>query len=187
MFRVSMSLALVMLASSAAAQDLNQARVEAVIAEVKRWAGDSVVIDAVKAQNAAHAGLTQADIDTKDLQWRAETKASASPMIDTVLGNPLSQYLSGVKDKAQGTYTEIFVMDNKGLNVGQSDVTTDLWQGDEAKFTQSFGVGPDAVHLSEVEYDESTQTYQVQISITLAEAGLPIGAVTVGLDAEALP
>lgn len=186
MLRVSALIAVSVLASSAAAQDLDQAKVQAAVAEFRQWAGEPVVTDAVKAQNAAHAALTQADIDAKDLQWRAEAKLISSPMISAILANDLSQYLSGVKDNAKGVYTEIFVMDNKGLNVGQSDVTSDYWQGDEEKFTETFGVRPEAVHVSEVEYDESTQTYQVQISIAVVDSGLPVGAMTVGMDAEAL-
>src|SRR3546814_5269901 len=33
---------------------------------VKQWAADSTVVEAVKAQNAKHAGLSQADIDGMD-------------------------------------------------------------------------------------------------------------------------
>ena len=36
--------------------------------------------------------------------------------------------------------------DNKGLNVGQSDVTSDYWQGDEAKWKKSYKMGAGAVH-----------------------------------------
>ena len=48
--------------------------------------------------------------------------------------------------------------------------------------------GAGATHLSEVEFDESTQTYQGQISVTVTDpaTGTPIGALTVGVDAEAL-
>jgi uncharacterized phage infection (PIP) family protein YhgE len=38
------------------------------------------------------------------------------------------------------------VKDNKGLNVGQSDVTSDYWQGDEAKWKKSYKMGAGAVH-----------------------------------------
>jgi hypothetical protein len=54
--------------------------------------------------------------------------------------------------------------------------------------TETYGIGPDAVHFSEVELDESTQRYQAQISLTIVDpaTGEPIGAMTVGVDAEAL-
>ena len=82
---------------------------------------------------------------------------------------------------------EVFIMDAQGLNVAASAVTSDYWQGDEAKFQQTYGVGPDAVHISEVELDESTQTYQAQVSLSLTDpaTGALIGAVTFGLNAQA--
>lgn len=156
--------------------------------DIRSWAQDPAVVAAVKAQNKKSAGLQQGDIDKLDKDWRAETKGGASPMIDSVLANDLSAYLKGVKDKSQGTYTEIFVMDMKGLNVGQSDVTSDYWQGDEAKWEKSYGAGPDGILIDEVEFDDSSQTYQSQVSIAIVdpESNTAIGAVTVGVNVEAL-
>ena len=60
---------------------------------VKQWISNATVIEAIKAQNAKHAGLSQADIDNMDKDWRAQTDAGSRPMIDAVLGNALSGYL----------------------------------------------------------------------------------------------
>lgn len=149
---------------------------------IKPWLQNPLVINAVKAQNEKHAGLSQADVDALDQKWRGGDSA----LIDGVLNNELSQYLQGVKNDGQGLYTEIFVMDNKGLNVGQSDKTSDYWQGDEAKWQQTYSVGADSIHLSDIEEDESSQTFQMQISLPVVDGGAPIGAVTVGVNAEML-
>ncbi|MCW0232506.1 MAG: hypothetical protein OJJ21_02795 [Ferrovibrio sp.] len=155
---------------------------------LREWMKDPVVIEAVKAQNAKHAGLTQDKVDALDKQWRAETKASAKPLINEVMGNPLSAFLKKKEAEGKGLVTEIFVMDNKGLNVGQSDVTSDYWQGDEAKWQKTFSVGPAAVFVDKVDKDESTQKFQTQVSISIVDpaGGAVIGAVTVGLDVEML-
>src|SRR3546814_17742939 len=92
---------------------------------VKQWAADSTVIEAVKAQNAKHAGLSQADIDGMDKDWRAQTDASSKPMIEAVMGSSRSKYMRPQQEATQGTATEIFVMDHRGLNVGQSEATPD--------------------------------------------------------------
>ena len=161
---------------------------EYVTANVLPWLSDPVVVNAIKAQNEKNASLGQADIDKLDKQWRAEVDAGSKPMIDGVMGNELSKFLAQKKEASGGLITEAFVMDDKGLNVGQSDVTSDYWQGDEAKFSETFPKGPGAVHVGEIERDESTMTYQVQISRTLTDpdSGEPIGAATFGVDAEAL-
>ena len=154
--------------------------------QIKGWTANPIVVAAVKVQNGEHAGLTQADIDALDKKWRAETEASAKPMIQELLGRPASKELAGYKNDGAGLFTEIFVMDNKGLNVAQSDATSDYWQGDEAKWKKTFLVGPDAVFIDEVEFDESTQTYQAQVSVSIADpdSGETIGAITVGVNVE---
>lgn len=156
--------------------------------QVKAWTANAAVIDAIRAQNSKHAGLTQAEIDALDKQWRAETGASGGPLMDGVLAAPLSKYLAGVKKEGAGLFTEIFVMDNRGLNVGQSDPTSDYWQGDEAKWKKTFLAGPDAVFVDDVEFDESTQSYQSQLSMAISDpdTGEVIGSITVGVNVELL-
>lgn len=156
--------------------------------KISGWANNPVVIAAIKAQNAKYASLTQAGIDKLDKTWRAEVKDGGGPLISSTLSNKLSAYLKKVKQQAGGLYTEIFVEDNKGLNVGQSDVTSDYWQGDEAKWQKTFLVGPKAVHVSKIKMDKSSQALQAHVSMTITDpaTGKPIGAVTVGVNADQL-
>ncbi len=152
------------------------------------WASHPVLIDAILAQNAAHAGMSQAQIDELDLQWRAETGNPDSALIKGVLGTAASALLDEQINAAGGIITEIFVMDNLGLNVAASAVTSDYWQGDEEKFTETFPKGAGAMHVGEIDYDESTLTYQIQVSFPMVDPadGAVIGAMTVALDAQAM-
>ncbi|WP_206064784.1 hypothetical protein [Nitratireductor mangrovi] len=180
--------AAMMMVTGAMAQDHVGPVTDYVKANIEPWLVDPVVVSAIKEQNAANAGLGQADIDKLDQQWRAETEASDRPLIDKVLANALSQFLSAKQDEAGGMITEAFVMDNKGLNVGQSAVTSDYWQGDEAKWQKSYGAGAGAIFVDEVEKDESTQTLQSQASIAITDpaSGEVIGAITVGINVDGL-
>ncbi|RUM05311.1 cache domain-containing protein [Rhizobium chutanense] len=170
------------------AQDAKLAPIaDYVTSDIKPWLNDPAILEAIEAQNAANANLSQADIDALDKKWRAEVDGSDHSMIDGVLGNALSKFLQEKKAASNGKIAEIFVMDAKGLNVGQSDPTSDYWQGDEGKFQKSFGAGKDAVFVDEIEKDESTQTLQSQASVTISdEKGTPIGAITVGVNVDAL-
>ncbi len=174
--------------STASANEYAPQLKELAATNIKEWAQSSEVISAIKAQNKTSEGLDQGNIDALDKQWRAETKGSDKPMINGVLGNSLSAYLKGVKEKSEGLYTEIFVMDMKGLNVGQSDVTSDYWQGDEGKFQKTYGAGPDGMLIDDVEFDDSSQTYQSQVSVSIVDpaSNAVIGAVTVGVNVEGL-
>ena len=75
-------------------------------------------------------------------------------------------------------------MDNRGLNVGQSDETSDYWQGDEDKWQKSYLKGTDSVFVDGMEFDESAGMYLRQISVSIADpqTGETIGAITVGVD-----
>lgn len=155
--------------------------------QVMVWATDAVILDAVTAQNSRTAGLSNDEILALDQAWRAEVGTAQTPTISPVLDNAASEFLRAQMASAGGAITEVFVMDAQGLNVAASGVTSDYWQGDEAKHQETFGVGANAVHVGEVEFDESAQEYLVQVSVSLTDAsGAPVGAITVGVLADAL-
>lgn len=151
------------------------------------WAQDATIVDAIKTQNGMTAGYDATQIDELDQTWRAEV-GTASDLIDGVLMNAAADFLRSQIDASGGRITEVFIMDAQGLNVAASGATSDYWQGDEAKFQQTYPMGAGAVHFGEIEFDESSQTYQAQISITIVDPanGQPIGAMTVGIDADSL-
>jgi hypothetical protein len=156
--------------------------------ELSKWLLNSEMIDAIRAQNLAHANLAQSTIDTLDLEWRAEEKNGGGALIDKLLAQPSSEWLRSQQTSTAGFVTEVFVMDNKGLNVAQSVVTSDYWQGDEAKWKETIGNGSGAVHISEVEFDDSTQFYQSQVSMPIRDpaTGDLIGAITFGINVQSL-
>lgn len=157
--------------------------------QLRNWAHHPTVVAAVRAQNQQHERLTPDDITALDWKWRSETKSPSKPMIQALMSNALSSFLSLKKRTGGGLYTEIIVMDNKGLNVGQSDVTSDYWQGDEDKWQKTFLVGPDAIHISDISRDNSTRRLQSQISLPVIDPATKqsIGAITFGIDVSRLP
>lgn len=188
MFRTALCLAFCASTLPAFADDQTAAMQAFLDNEIRDWANNQVLIDAIRAQNGTTGGYSQADIDALDQAWRAEVGAAARPTIDPVLENAASEYLRGIVAAAGGMITEVFVMDARGLNVAASAVTSDFWQGDEAKFSETYPAGPEGVHFSEIEFDESSQRYQGQISISIVDPASQevVGAMTVGVDAEAL-
>ena len=147
------------------------------------WTVSPVILDAVREQNTRTAELTSDQIASLDATWRNEI-ISGGDLITSVLNNSLSQHLADLKNEGRGQFTEIFVSDIRGLNVGQSDVTSDYWQGDEAKWQVPHETSN--VHISNVEFDESSQSYQSQISLPILDSGAFIGVITVGIDVEQL-
>ncbi|SFA91157.1 hypothetical protein SAMN05421688_1687 [Poseidonocella pacifica] len=156
--------------------------------EIRGWSDNPLLVEAIKSQNAKTAGYAEATILELDSQWRSEVGSGSSELVNGVLDSEASTYLRDVIERSQGSVTEIFLMDSVGLNVAASGATSDYWQGDEAKHAETYAKGPDAVHFGDVEFDESSQTFQVQISFPVIDPANnePVGAITVGLNAEAL-
>lgn len=139
-----------------------------------------VTILSVNASNKRHEGVQQAEIDALDNAWKAEAKSDDQPLIAEILSSPLSSYLLYMQARSAGLFTEVFVMDKFGLNVGQSSVTSDYWQGDEDKFQKTYDIGPDAVFIDEPEFNEDTKTWRTQVNFTIVDPDTKasIGAVT---------
>lgn len=144
------------------------------------------VQSAIRVSNTANLSIDEATILDQDAEWRREIGTSSTPEIDRIMTLPASDELRKMVKDSNGKIVEIIVMDNHGLNVAISNITSDFWQGDEEKFQQTYGKGAGSVHLGEVEFDDSSQTYVVQVSFVVTDAGgLPIGAATFSLNAEA--
>lgn len=157
---------------------------EAVIAEVRSWLETEIVRLSVESQNARHAGADAARIEALDATWRAEREAADKPLIAATLSSPLSVYLTRIQAQSYGLYYELFVVDANGLNVGQSGVTGDYWQGDEAKFQETYPLGPDAVFIDEPEWDEDLRIWRAQLNLSVADetGARAIGAATVEIN-----
>ena len=82
------------------------------------------------------------------------------------MSNSASQFLKGFKTAANGPIVEIFIMDNRGVNVAQTDPTSDFMQGEEDKWQRSFGAGPWMTFVDKPEELEDGKR-TVQVSTTL--------------------
>ncbi|MEM7239858.1 MAG: hypothetical protein AAF501_18790 [Pseudomonadota bacterium] len=154
--------------------------------ELQTWINDPVIVYAIREQNELYKNLTPKKIERLDKRW--VKGGSRGPMIGDLLGRQASVILRDRRELSNGLINEIIVMDSFGLNAAISDPTSDFYQGDEAKYIETFQKGPDAVHVSELEFDESTQKVQTQVSLTVVDpdSGDPIGAVTFGISLDAL-
>ena len=158
----------------------NQHLTAEVVAELRSILANPIVERSIKAQNAKYGDLPSEAIDRLDKQWRAERKADDKPLIAMTLSNPLSSYLTRMQADNLGLYAAIFIMDRNGLNVGQSAITGDFWQGDEAKFQKTFPAGGEAVFVDEPEWVEDFNIWITQVNLSVADSatGEPIGAAT---------
>lgn len=144
----------------------------------------TVVVESVKVQNKKKMSMEV--IQSIDLEWKKT--AGISAIMKTYLFNDCAKKLREIQSNFK-YIAEIFVMDNQGAIVCETDITSDFWQGDEDKWKKSFLNGG-ADFIDKPKFDESTQAYLVQVSLPIFEDQKrklkPVGAVTIGIDLDEL-
>ncbi|MCF3935868.1 hypothetical protein L1787_20985 [Acuticoccus sp. M5D2P5] len=174
-------MAAILAPSGASSQGLNAALIdETLIERLRDHLAMEIVWRSVSNQNRMREDASQSDIDRLDEQWRSERDAEAKPLIAATLASPLSNYLTRIQALSLGLYCEIIVMDANGLNVGQSNITSDYWQGDEAKWQKTYGAGKSGQFIDAAEWNDETKTWRTQVNLTIddPDTGEPIGAAT---------
>jgi hypothetical protein len=147
-----------------------QAKIDEQVKVVAAWAADPVIVDAVRAHNAAlpaeHAALSQD-------QWRG--LSVLDPVVRAFAKNPAGQFLKSRKDEI---VTEAFVSDAAGLKVAFIAKPSNWSHAGKAKHDVPMSgrtwQGP-------VEVDESSGQQQIQIAVPVLDGGKPIGSLVVGL------
>ncbi len=137
---------------------------------------DPVVVEMVGRQNSIDTNLQ--DIRQRDEIWKANSG------IDRFMMDLMSNECALVLHNYECDYpfiVETFAMDSLGANVGQTTKTSDYWQGDEAKFTESYKDGRGEIYYGDVEYDDSVNEIIVQVSIPVMSDNRAIGAITFGI------
>lgn len=167
--------------SAAVAQD---AAYDPLLKKIYEQMQSDIVVESVKAQNERYGKLSQTEIDKVDAQWKKERESKQQPLIAATLTNPLSSYLTRIQAHSTGVYVELFVMDKNGLNVGQSDISSDYWQGDEAKWQKTFGAKSIQPFIDAPEYDDEIKARKQQMNITIWDKARnePIGAATIEIN-----
>jgi hypothetical protein len=156
----------------------HEEKARALVPELRKLVQSPEIIESIRKQNDQNAKLTQDDINALDRRWINKDVS----LINSIIQNNVSKILQKTLAESKGLYSEIFIMDNRGLNVGQSGPTSDYWQGDEAKWKETFLVGADAIHISKIEYDDSSKAFIFQLSFSIVDGDKVIGAVTFGVN-----
>lgn len=128
--------------------------------------------------------LSESEIKRLDQLWIKESKQVKHPDGLAMLNLPLSKVFKKWQSQFKGVVTELILTDNQGKNIAISKLTSDYWQGDENKFTETFKQSKD-FNFDSVTYDASTHHFQVQLSFpVLDDNNSHIGVLILGVDVE---
>ena len=134
-------------------------------------------IRAVRQQNAM--GLALDEIKQRDQQWIQS--GPDSKLKKSMTSSDIGRFLSSVIKNNSDKYNEMFLTDNQGANVAAYPLTSDYWQGDEAKFIEAFNNGEGKIYIGKLEFDESTQVNAIQISVPVKYGSKAIGVLVIGV------
>ncbi len=176
-------LALLLITPLAQAQ-LSQEELQTMLADriegLKFLTKNGMLLQAIREQNRAQRSLD--DIKAIDAEWRAGT----SPLIEELQANKAGKFLKNIIIQQADVYSEAFLTDAQGANVATYPATSDYWQGDEEKFTAAFNDGKGQIFIGPVEYDESSDSNAVQISVPMDYNDNTIGVLVIGVKVSVL-
>ncbi|WNG45818.1 hypothetical protein F0U60_18145 [Archangium minus] len=152
-------------------------KVDRLMPELRRMASDPAVVREVKKQNAQRVPMDT--LKKLDEEWRATP--ALTPFKRKVLDSACARSLERYRERMGRIMAESFVMDNQGALVGATRRTSDYWQGDESKWRRSFNGGRGGEVREKPFFDESSQSYVVQISLPVKDGARVVGALTVSV------
>ncbi len=140
---------------------------------VASWAASPVIVGAVLEQNRKGpiAGMDNA-------KWKVTRRSDL--VVTAFQSNPAGQFLKTKLVASQGAVSEAFLSAARGEKVAFAEKTTSYIHKGAAKFDVPFNTGK--AWQGEAEFDESTQTYAIQISVPVLAEGKPIGALVIGVN-----
>lgn len=142
-------------------------------AAIARWAADPTLVAAVRAQNrkGPMAGVDNA-------KWKSMRRSD--PAVRQFQQSAAGEFLRNRQRESGGAITEVFLNAAKGEKVAFVEKTTSYIHAGAAKHDVPFASGKP--WQGEPEFDESTQTYAVQVSVPVLDGGRPIGSLVVGVN-----
>ena len=163
-------------------QTLNQFKKDFILKELIPVISNPVLVSEIMVQNSM--GITLKDIMAIDKLWiDAEDEM---PIHREKIANRCAQELDQISQR-DSRFVELFVMDNQGALVCMNNITSDYWQGDEAKWLNTFNKGKGGVDIGRVKFDKSAYAKLQQISLPIINnAGSVVGAITFGLNVDKL-
>jgi hypothetical protein len=147
------------------------------IVKITKYANDENVIHAVQAQNQKR--VTMDEILKLDRDWIRGT--ISEDFVKTLMENQCASKLKELAKEIPSSL-EAFLMDNQGALVCMTQKTSDYWQGDEPKWIDSFKGGAGETVVSKREYDQSTKSTLLHVSVPIMDQGKAIGVLCVGIN-----
>src|ERR1043166_5536238 len=121
---------------------------------------DATVLTETRTANDKDKNLSAGDITSLDATWIGSKKVT--PTIQTFMTNPGALALLSFQ-KTHPEFKEVFIADAYGLNVAETDKTSDFYQADEWWWVEGMNGGAGKTLHGNIEFDQSSQTEAISL------------------------
>jgi hypothetical protein len=134
---------------------------------LKNLATNPQIIEIIKRFNEKNQDISISDILKDDKKWK-ETKG-IDDFIKPFIINECAQFLIEFQEQYD-EFPEIFITDENGLIVGETNKTSDYYQADEQWWIKAYNNGIGRIYFGEIEYDESAHAEAISIYIPVMDS-----------------
>jgi len=143
---------------------------------------NTIIEKVLKSNSIFPNNIKEYEIDKLEKKWNNQKSGGEGFLVKSVTQSKESEILRQALNSTEGVVLEIIVMNKHGFNIASTGITSDYYQGDEEKYGSTYQTGSNAIHQSDVTFDDSTNSFGAQVSFTLNNNGVKIGAVTFTID-----
>jgi hypothetical protein len=118
-----------------------------------------------------------------DQEWIIATDQST--LIRDVVDNETADKLREFQELFPN-HVELFLTDKYGANIASTNRTSDYYQADEDWWMSTYNLGKGSVFIDQPEFDESSQTYAVNIAVPIYSNEQVVGILRSTYDATAI-
>jgi len=134
---------------------------------LKNLSTNPQIIEIIKRFNEKNQDISISDILKDDKKWK-ETKG-IDDFIKPFIINECAQFLIEFQEQYD-EFPEIFITDENGLIVGETNKTSDYYQADEQWWIKAYNNGIGRIYFGEIEYDESAHAEAISIYIPVMDS-----------------
>jgi hypothetical protein len=133
---------------------------------IENLAKDPLIIKAVKETNERNRNITMPEILRLDEKW--QKTEGLDEFIKSFIINECGRYLVEFQE-ANEVFSEIFITDEKGLIVGETNKTSDYLQAVEDWWIKAFNKGNGMSYYGVLEYDKSSRTEAISLYVPVRD------------------
>ncbi|MEP7137534.1 MAG: GAF domain-containing protein [Chloroflexota bacterium] len=118
-----------------------------------------------------------------DKRW--QTAPDNDIVVLGVLNNDIASKLRDFQSKFPD-HVELFLTNKYGANIAATNRSSDYYQADEDWWKKAYSLGKGKVYIGQPEFDESSQTYSINLAVPISYKGKVAGILRSTYDVSAL-